>query len=90
MEKSIAGLSRVVGGIHRKLGGTKITSSGSDSRDPPQPPRPGPPRIHSAIFASVRKLREQLADEIHKVTYLAQPSSVKLLQPITESLNEEG
>ena len=32
----------MVGGIHRKRGGTKITSSGSDSRDPPEPPRPGP------------------------------------------------
>ena len=47
------------------------------------------PRIHIVKYASVRKLRGQLADDIHEVTYLARPSSEKLLQPITKSFNEE-
>ena len=43
------------------------------------------PRIQIVKYASARKLREQLADEIHKVTYTARPSSDTYSQPITKS-----
>ena len=68
----------------------RSTSSGSDTRDPPEPPRPDPlpakaPKRKYNLFthvpkdpkcerASVRKLQEQLVDEVHKVTYSAQQS----------------
>ena len=42
-------------------------------------------KIQSAKYASIRKLQEQLADEIHTVTYSARPSSAISLLATTES-----
>ena len=84
----------------------RSTSSRSDGRDPPEPPRPDPlpakaPKRKHNLFthflkdpncerASVRKLQEQLVDEVHKVTYSAQPSQERSLLPITKSSNGGG
>ena len=88
--------------IHRTLGGTKINIFWQSSRttssrsSTSQGIKRGNtnclrifPRVQIVKYASVRKLRGQLADDTHKVTYSAQPSSEKQLQPITKSFNEE-
>ena len=80
---------------------SRSTSSGRDSKDPPEPPRPEPlHQMHCRrstiyestftetqvmIFASVRKLQGQLADVFHKVTHSARQSSVISLPPTTRS-----
>ena len=79
----------------------RSTSSGRDSKDPPEPPRPEPlhqkhcrrstiyestfPKTQIVRFASVRKLQGQLADVFHKVTHSARQSSVISLPPATRS-----
>ena len=48
------------------------------------------PKDPNCERASVRKLQEQLVDEVHKVTYSAQQSQERSLLPITKSSNGGG
>ena len=79
----------------------RSASSGCDSKDPPEPHRPeslpfnapkGSTLVHPlsqkiqiVSCASVRKLRGDVADVIHKVSHSARPSSVISLLPTTKS-----